>query len=516
MKKIRSFLEKLLLCRCAPAVYALLGAVVVLLYYAYRFGFVFVDTALFTPFSFILLVLALVCTGFLAVAASLRLRDKAVCSKTPFCVVQSLAEVFVLIMLFVDIGNVAAGNRESHVAAFGMGKEVLPLWLAVVCMAAAVLVLPLMQRRVLRRVLSGCMALGLVVTVYASLFPTSAFAFSATPVVFDNGTDYSVVFATNDNATAYIEYDYNGTHYKTFAADNGRKVNSKIHTIRVPYAHLSENQYKVGATRVLDELTYGGRTGKTIESDSIAFHDQLGDRMRVLTVSDWHTRNRQAAATAQKMGDYDAVILLGDAAPGIMYEDEVAKYVVGFGAQVSRGEMPVIFARGNHETRGRMAAKLAGYLGIDSFYYTARLGNVDLVVLDSGEDKEDSHPEYGGMDDYAANRQQMVNWLNGLEKTGRHTIALSHAKEICIEPELSRQATAKLDALGVSLLATGHWHQSAFERDGAFPVLIDGGVDAGGSGVYVASMLDITPQGIGVQSMDANGKVTIDETVSWR
>ena len=56
MNKIRSFLEKLLLCRCASAVYALLGAVVALVYYAYQFGFVFVDTALFTPFSFILLV----------------------------------------------------------------------------------------------------------------------------------------------------------------------------------------------------------------------------------------------------------------------------------------------------------------------------------------------------------------------------------------------------------------------------------------------------------------------------
>ena len=73
MKKIKSFLEKLLLSRCAPAAYALLGAGVVLVYYAYRFGFVFVDTALFTLFSFILLVLALVCTGFLAVAASLLL-----------------------------------------------------------------------------------------------------------------------------------------------------------------------------------------------------------------------------------------------------------------------------------------------------------------------------------------------------------------------------------------------------------------------------------------------------------
>ncbi len=516
MKKIKTFLEKLLLRRSAPAVYALLGAVGILFYWAYRFGFVFVDQTFFASFSFLLLVLAVVCTGFLAVAASLTLRDKAVCGKTPFRVVQSLAEVFTIILLLVDIGNVAAGNRESHVAAYGMAKEALPLWLGVVCLAAAVLVLPFMRRQVLRRVLSGGMALGLVVTVYAALFPTSAFAFSATPVVFDNGTDYAVVFATNDRATAYIEYDYNGTHYKTFAADNGRKVNSKIHTVRVPYAHLSENTYKVGATRVLDELTYGGRTGKTIESDPIAFHDQLGDRMRVLTVSDWHTRNDQAAETAAKLGDYDAVILLGDAAPGIMYEDEVAKYLVGFGARVSRGQMPVIFARGNHETRGRMAAKLSGYLGIDTFYYTARLGNVDLVVLDSGEDKEDSHPEYGDMDAYAANRQQMVRWLNDLEPTGSHTIAISHAKEICIEPELAQQAMTKLEQLGVSLLASGHWHQSAFEQDGAFPVLIDGGVDAGGSGVYVASMLEITPKGIGVRSMDTNGKVTVDETVPWQ
>lgn len=108
--------------------------------------------------------------------------------------------------------------------------------------------------------------------------------------------------------------------------------------------------------------------------------------------------------------------MLGDCAPALMSEDDIADYILDFAAELSGGSMPVIYVRGNHETRGRAAAELAECIGYNQFYYTTSLGNYDFVVLDSCEDKEDSHPEYGGMVDYQNYRTDMVEWLESLEK----------------------------------------------------------------------------------------------------
>ena len=209
-------------------------------------------------------------------------------------------------------------------------------------------------------------------------------------------------------------------------------------------------------------------------------------------------------------------MLLGDCAPGLMSEKDIADYILEFAYDLTDGEMPVIYVRGNHETRGTEAANLADHLGYEDFYYTTSLGNYNFIVLDSCEDKEDSHPEYGGMVDYEHYRKNMVDWLETLESTNSNTIALCHAREICREPELSQRALAKLDLLGVSLLASGHSHTLEFDNSGAFPVLIDGGVDSAGSGSFVASIMRISPNGIELESTDENGEILLSENVLWR
>ena len=123
---------------------------------------------------------------------------------------------------------------------------------------------------------------------------------------------------------------------------------------------------------------------------------------------------KTAYAAIEYVGDYDAVILMGDATPGVDYEEEVVKNIVEFAGKLSEGSMPVLYTRGNHETRGEYANKLADALGLDKFYYTADMGNYSFIVLDSGEDKDDSHAEYGGMTDYNTYRADMIEWLKGV------------------------------------------------------------------------------------------------------
>lgn len=74
--------------------------------------------------------------------------------------------------------------------------------------------------------------------------------------------------------------------------------------------------------------------------------------------------------------------------------DAVLKVASGAG----RGECSIICTRGNHDTRGRYAEEFLSYIPHDAghTYYTVRLGSVWALVLDCGEDKEDSCEEYGG------------------------------------------------------------------------------------------------------------------------
>lgn len=514
---MKKFLNSLFFSKCTAILCMIGSAVSVLLNYAFRFGYVFIDNTLFNGFSFGLFIIALVNTVLLVAVSVLKMKGSDKCDKKGFKVLQVISELFAVIFFIVVIVNFIVSGRESSSVAIKLCEEILPMWLAVVGVTTALFIIPNISKKGIKKAVSVVMSVIMVFAVYSALFPTSVYKFTSSPVVFDNGDAYSVVFTTNDNGTAYVEYEYQGESIRVYDEDNGRKKASTIHTITVPYEQLSGNTYKVSSTRVIDELSYGGRSGKTIESESIAFNDNFGDNVNVLTVSDWHTHNKIAQETAAQLGEYNAVILLGDCAPGLMFTQEVEDYLISFAADLTGGEMPVLFARGNHETRGREAGNLSSYIGYDNFYYTTKLGNYNFIVLDSGEDKTDDHSEYGGMVVYEQNRQKMVDWLTTLENTEHSkTIAFSHDKGICIEEDLSQTAHNKLDELNVSLLVSGHYHSTEFFDESPYPVLVDGGINADGDGTYVASMLSISQDKIDVKSVNSDGETTISETVLWR
>ena len=85
---------------------------------------------------------------------------------------------------------------------------------------------------------------------FRSAFPLYALQNHVDPLVLDTGSDYSVVFATSDKGTGFVEYEYNGTAYRTYAQESGRIIGDRlIHSVHVPYRHLRNNTYTVGSTR---------------------------------------------------------------------------------------------------------------------------------------------------------------------------------------------------------------------------------------------------------------------------
>lgn len=498
--------------------FSALAAILVLFDYAYRFSNVFIDNVVFNGFSFLLFILMIVNAVTMFILSALRMKHLNIYYKKGFRAVSIISFVYMIFSIALIIGQFIIGGDENLQLFSLMCLEAFPVWAAVTGILYLLIIVPNMSSAREKKFVSVVTTACLVFVTYISLFPITPYKFTSGPAVFDNGQEYSVVFSTNDKGTAYLSYEYNGKSVTIYDENNGRKYgDSRIHTISVPYEQLSGNTYTVGSTRVIDELSYGGRSGKTIVSEPIKFNDNLGDNINLLTISDWHTHLKLAKRSVSYLGEYNAILLLGDAAPGLMFPKEVETNIVEFAGDLSGGTMPILFARGNHETRGKEAVNLAGYLGMDKFYYMTSLGNYNFIVLDSGEDKEDSHPEYGGMVAYEQNRENMVDWLETLENAdNKKTIAVSHSDEICIEKDLSDTAYKKLDSLNSSILLSGHHHSTEYKTDKEFPVLVDGGSNANGSGTFVASMVNLSQSGIDIKCVDSNGKVILTETAEWK
>ena len=377
-----------------------------------------------------------------------------------------------------------------------------------------------------RAVVAFVSAFVLFVSLFINMLSVMPHGIPADPCVMDTGSCYSVVFATKQKGTAYIQYRYNNKDYTVYEENQGRIYSDRlIHSIQVPYEHLDNNKYVIGSTKVKADYSYGSVLGKTYERGPIKFTPVKSDKQRYLVVSDWHSFTKDAYNAISYAGDYDGVILMGDVAAGMDFEEEAAKYLVEFGGKLSGGTKPVIFVRGNHDTRGSFAAYLPDYLGYDKFYYTIEQGPYSFVILDSGEDKEDDHIEYGGLDNYAETREKMIDWLSEQTVKSEKVVCFTHAWQISEpEKELSTKAWTRLDELGTDFLICGHLHECRFldkehedekEYIEKFPGIV-GYIDGGhNSGEYVASVITLTPDNVKFEAFDNKGNQVINEIKNW-
>jgi predicted phosphodiesterase len=234
----------------------------------------------------------------------------------------------------------------------------------------------------------------------------------------------------------------------------------------------------------------------------------------------------KAYSAIDYLDEYDSVIFLGDSAPTADNEDDAIKNTIAFMGKVSGGEKPAIYVRGNHETRGAYANDLPSVLGLDELYYTLNVGDYSFIVLDSGEDKEDSHSEYGGLTAYGDYRKAMIEWLKTADTNSDKVIALSHAWEISeVEEDLAITGWNEIDRMGARLMISGHTHQCGFvnkEAEGINAEIfsahphIDAYMDGGKSDKdYIASMLTLSPEAIGIRAVNQNGEEIINEEMKW-
>ena len=518
--------EKFFNSRLIPSVLLALTVIGAILFRASRSNWVFIGTSVgFNALPVTLLGLMAASAALLGIHLRLRLTDSALCGKKVYKIIYAITFVIsCILILFAVIYSTGLAISESGEVFVLDLKKTLSEGILLVTVPFFALFYPFFSVKAKKGISAVSVAAVMIFGINA-FYPLSAYEITSTPMVIDNGEKYSIVFSTNDNGTGYAEYTYDGKDYKVFDNTGGRLNEGKIHSVTVPYEHLRNNTYSVGSTRVIEAFSYGSRTGKTVYSPEYNFTYNSTDNQTWLVISDWHTYLDRAYSAIDNLArDYDGVVLLGDASPGVDFEEQVVTNTVEFGGNVSGGTKPVIYVRGNHETRGSYAEDLPVALGLEQLYYTADIGPYSFVVLDSGEDKDDSHIEYGGMTDYNTYRADMIEWLKGVELKNEKVIALSHAWQISsVEQELSEAGWAELGRLGTRLIISGHEHQCRFlhESEGRAKELTDkydiiGYIDGGKIGErYVASMLTLNADGFEIYAIDDNGEVFADENFEW-
>lgn len=349
------------------------------------------------------------------------------------------------------------------------------------------------------------------------IIPVNLMKITVSPAVFETGGDYyNIVWETSFKGNGCVKYTYNGEEKVVWDSNNGIiSSDDTVHSVRVPKEELRGNSYTVESQFIPFKFAYSCLKGRKCESEPVTFNGmEKEDDIKVLCIADIHEMEKKMNKALSHIEEKpDLICMIGDITSEMRTKDQFTKFILKDAANLSKGEIPVVFTRGNHETRGEYAGVLADYLGDSEgkFYYTFDFGALSAVVIDSGEDKEDSHKEYSGLVNFEALRNEEYEWICELDEKdfdGRYKVVFSH--EPVLDNHFGKDWTAPLKKLGMELIVGGHWHKSEFQ-EGELPVFFVGGNL--GDGQWAASMLTLSEGRMYVKTVNTEGEVLLEREV---
>lgn len=218
--------------------------------------------------------------------------------------------------------------------------------------------------------------------------------FETYPVVYGVGDRYQITVPVRSESVMWVrvgERNY-------YDDSNGiLRSASLTHKMEVPGRELdTARAYTVCWRPVHERKPYFSDLGD-VEEFSVPFRPVEGDTIHIYHLADAHNRVEAPIRAGSWFGDdLDILILNGDM-PDHSGDIRNFSAIHRIAGEITHGEIPTVFSRGNHDTRGVFAESLAEHTPTDCgrSYYTFRLGPVWGIVLDCAEDKPDDHPEYG-------------------------------------------------------------------------------------------------------------------------
>ncbi len=310
-------------------------------------------------------------------------------------------------------------------------------------------------------------------------------------------TGMTLIWFTNNRCVSHVEFGEDESL--------GQKARTSRHGLFDAYTtrHIVRLQdlepgktyaYRVVSQEFLQFEPYEVIFGETIASNVFSFRtlDRKSSEFSFVVINDVH---EESQALDQKLGrmdweGVDLVFLNGDIIDHFEKESQIFDGFLDVCVAHFAKEIPFIWIRGNHETRGLLARRLSDYVDTPEgkFFYSLHHGPVHFTVLDSGEDKPDSHEVYAGLVDFDAYRDRQAEWLAqeintpSFKKASFH-IVLFHipafgGNEWYGEQYLRRKWAPILKKAEIDLLVCAHTHRfnvlEPEKETHPYPVLING------------------------------------------
>ncbi len=317
----------------------------------------------------------------------------------------------------------------------------------------------------------------------------------------------TVLWTTNQKALSWVEFDtedgttwYQHSHPSYYETVSGRRYYGTFHCVRISGLKKgTKYRYRIiGKAIANDSNPYATSYGpeRAISAvHAIKTLDHSAPTCRFSMVNDIHFDDALFKNLLDGMdrSTTDFVVLNGDIVSFSNSRDTLIKHTFAPIKDIS-ASYPIIFARGNHEGRGSEWFDLikAFPSNTGEFYYSFRQGPVAFLVLDAGEDKLDTDPEYSGQADYEQYRLKQIEWMKAAV---REESFASAPKKVCImhiptfsdkdawatEKWITEHFTPVLNKAGVNLMLSAHYHSYILAKPGKygnnFPIVVNDNED---------------------------------------
>lgn len=308
-------------------------------------------------------------------------------------------------------------------------------------------------------------------------------------------TSFTVLWTTPGKVLSWVDVceDTGVTWYRSenrrcFQDIDGRHFAGTFHAVEVTGLEPGKSyMYRIGGRVVEDDMSnahannYGPeRVLKTFFK--VRTLDKNAEVCKFSVVNDIHADSERFKSLMEGFDPVqsDFFVMNGDMVSVSKSIDTVMKYCFEPMA-LKAGNIPIIYARGNHEGRGGdwYLVKNLFPTPTGQYYFSLRQGPAGIIVLDAGEDKPDSDVEYSGTAAYDAFRARELEWLRSAVKDPDF---VSAPQKICIMhiptfDEKSSWYTQKwitdnflpiLNEAGVKLMISGHHHRFILKQPGDY------------------------------------------------
>lgn len=313
-------------------------------------------------------------------------------------------------------------------------------------------------------------------------------------------TGVTISWATTRKAVSWVEYraESSGIWLTNFPARHGLvDADATFHNTALKDLSPGTSYiYRVASREITSFKSYSVKFGSTVPSPEYRFTtlDKRKTGFSFVVANDRH-ENEAALRSSWRSVDWkgvDLTFLNGDMVHAIQSEPQLFRVIIDPCVEHFAKTAPLVYVRGNHDTRGSFARSLLNYFPTDSnrYYYTIRQGPVMFLVLDCGEDKQDTSEEYFGLVAFRPYMQEQVKWLekeieSPAFRDARFRVCLLHIPPSSVRNEkfvqsrwLWENIVPLLNKGQVDLLLCGHTHRDAIQPAGTdglnFPLIIGG------------------------------------------